>query len=867
MTTPLPALSGRAGGHRSRVAALLVVALAVLGLFAVHRLLGEVHPGEVRAAFAALHSWQVAAALAFTVISYLILTLYDVLALRIAGRPLPWRTAALASFIGTAISNNLGLALLTGGTARYRIYTGAGLSAAEVARVVATASITFWSGIVVMAAVALVVHPGALVFGSVVLPVLAQRLIGGSVLTATVALLVTLRRPGRALKTARWSLPLPTAPQALAQIAVAAADLAAASAALWVLLPDGHMLAFPALFLGYALAIVLALVSHVPGGIGVFEAVILAAVPGVAKPGLLAALIVYRAIYYLLPLVAAALLVAVREGARRRVPIARAMGTAQAVAGGVAPLLLSALAFAGGSVLLVSGALPAVASRIHLLKDIVPLPFIEASHIAASLVGTALLLLAPGLYRRLDGAFILTRALLVAGALFSLTKGFDFEEAALLTGIVLLLQWTRGAFYRHTALTRTAFSPGWLVATGLVVSLSLAIGLFAYKHVDYGTHLWWQFAWGNDASRFLRATFSIAVVLVGIMIVRLFRPAIAIQIDEQTVLPGGMEALAATDRTDAMLALTGDKRFLVATEGDAFVMYQIQGHSWIVMGDPVGPQPRWPELLWRLRERADAAQGRLLLYQCSAAALPIAIDLGLQLVKYGEEARVDLARFTLDGPDARALRYADRRAAREGATFEIVAAAALPIVMAEMRALSDEWVAAKGQAEKAFSVGRFDPVYLANFDFAVVRKGGHMVAFANIWSTANRNELSIDLMRHATAMPYGTMDFLFIQLMKWGQQQGYRWFNLGLAPLSGIEARRLARFWARAGAFLYRHGEALYGFEGLRAYKDKFSPVWEPRYIAGPDGVGLARALIDLQTLVGGRQGSAARRLPLNLAA
>ena len=105
-------------------------------------------------------------------------------------------------------------------------------------------------------------------------------------------------------------------------------------------------------------------------------------------------------------------------------------------------------------------------------------------------------------------------------------------------------------------------------------------------------------------------------------------------------------------------------------------------------------------------------------------------------------------------------------------------------------------------------------------------------------------------MRHADAMPYGAMDFLFIHLMQWGQAQGFRWFSLGLAPLSGLEARRLAPIWARAGSFLYRHGEAFYGFEGLRAYKDKFGPEWEPRYLAGPHGTAMARALLDLQALV-----------------
>ncbi|NWM98547.1 phosphatidylglycerol lysyltransferase domain-containing protein, partial [Escherichia coli] len=92
----------------------------------------------------------------------------------------------------------------------------------------------------------------------------------------------------------------------------------------------------------------------------------------------------------------------------------------------------------------------------------------------------------------------------------------------------------------------------------------------------------------------------------------------------------------------------------------------------------------------------------------------------------------------------------------------------------ELKTVSDAWLREKGHGEKAFSVGRFDPAYLARFDCALVRQQGRIVAFANIWATENREELSVDLMRHLAEMPYGTMDFLFVQLMQWGRDQGYR---------------------------------------------------------------------------------------------
>jgi len=841
--------------HRILLGILAALTVGILGLLALRHLLMEVRLQDVRAAWHLLPAGRIGAAVALTILSYLALTLYDVLALRIIGKPLPWRTAAIASFTSYTLSHNLGLSLVTGGSARYRIYTAAGLDGGDVARIVGIAGLAFWAGVFVLAAVALVAVPGALQIAHLTIPTGVQRGIGILMLGAIGALLFA-ARGGRTLTIAGRAVPLPDARQAMAQIGVAALDLAAASAALFVLVPHVGAAAYPAFFLGYALAIIIALISHVPGGIGVFETVMLAALPQVDRPALFAALIVYRLLYYMLPLLLGAFLLAAHEGWRFRHPVGRALGRAQSiatdVATGIAPLALSTLAFAGGLVLLVSGSLPAIAGRLRDLHGFVPLPFIEASHIAASLAGTGLLLLVPGLYRRLDGAFVATRALLLAGAVFSIAKGLDYEEAIVLLAITAALQWTRGAFYRRTRLTAEALTPGWIATIAVAVLLSLWIGFFSYKHVEYQDSLWWQFALKDNAARFLRASMAVSILLATAILWRLFgavTPPDPAPVELERILP----AIARSGRTEAMLALIGDKRFLLSDAGDAFLMYQVKGQSWIVMGDPVGPETAWPDLLWRIRDMADRAQGRLLLYQISRACLPLAIEMGLQLVKYGEEARVDLSSFQIEGPAMRSLRQPVRRAAREGARFAIVPAADVPAILPELRALSDSWLSSKGQREKAFSLGRFDADYLCRFDCAVVRHDDRIVAFANVWATANKAELSVDMMRHGETMPYGTMDFLFAELMLWGRAQGYGWFTLGLAPLSGLTTQRLAPIWSRIGALLYRHGEGLYGFEGLRAYKSKFCPVWEPRYIASGGGMTLARALVDLERLIARR--------------
>jgi phosphatidylglycerol lysyltransferase len=152
------------------------------------------------------------------------------------------------------------------------------------------------------------------------------------------------------------------------------------------------------------------------------------------------------------------------------------------------------------------------------------------------------------------------------------------------------------------------------------------------------------------------------------------------------------------------------------------------------------------------------------------------------------------------------------------------------------------------------SVSRWahSPEYVSNFPIALVRSEGSPSAFANLWPAGTKDELSIDLMRFGPDAPRGAMDYLFIEIMLWARAQGFRWFNLGMAPLAGLERHPLAPAWHRVGNFVFRHGEHFYNFEGLRHYKAKFDPVWEPRYLVAPGGVALPRILVDVSVLIAG---------------
>jgi phosphatidylglycerol lysyltransferase len=823
-----------------------IVVAAVL-----HHVLGTYHLHDVLAELRAIPARAVVGAALLTAGSYGMLTLYDWLGVQYIDKPVPYARTALTSFIAYAFGHNLSLAAFTGAAVRYRMYSSAGLTAVDVATIVSMCALTTAIGVSVLSGGALLVAlPGATALH---LGHLWSRLIGLALLGWVVAYVVWSSRAREPVLVGSWALRPPGARIALSQVVVAVVDLSLSSGVLYLLLPASASTDFVTFAGIYAVAVVGGIVSQVPGGLGVFEAILMLALPQVAAPQLLGALLAYRGIYYLAPLAVAAAALALQELSRQRPRLRRAGGLADTLLAPVAPQLIGVLVFVAGTILLISGATPALDARLGKLVEVVPLPLLEASHLAGSIVGVGLLILARALFRRVAAAYHLTFWLLVAGIVASLGKGLDVEEASYL-GLVLLVMWlARRAFHRPSTIMSQRFTPVWLASVAIIVVLTLWIGWLSSRHVPYSGDLWWTFALHGHAPRVLRASLAVLVVLAAFLAAQLLRPAPLEPHDPATVdLEHARRTIALADSSLANAALAGDKRLLFHPAGDAFLMYQVSGGSWVALGDPVGPEARDEELVWAYRELVDRRGARTVFYQVSGRSLPLYVDLGLSLLKLGEEARVPLADFSLEGSARADLRQSRRRAERDGATFEVVPPEAVPALLPRLRQISDAWLDDKATAEKGFSLGAFSERYLAEFPVAIVRAEGDVVAFANLWPTATREELSVDLMRFGPDAPRGTMDYLFIKLMLWGRGEGYRWFNLGMAPLSGLENRALAPLWHRMGSFLFRHGESFYNFEGLRRYKEKFDPVWEPRYLASPGGLHLPRVLLDVSTLISG---------------
>lgn len=826
-----------------------LVALVLAGV-ALHGALRDFHYRQVEAYVATIARRDLGVALALSFLGLLASSSLDLLALRHLGRKVPVRTALLSSFVSTSVSNCVSPALLTGGALRFRLFTALGLSAEDVGVLVLFGAGGFWLGFLALAA-------GVFLFSaqplppSLGLPLLSMRLAGAGFALAVLIYLVACTRGPRVLRWRGWEVRLPTLTLAVSQTLVSMVDWLLAAAALWMLAPDLRSVPFAAFLAVYLGAQAVGLASHVPAGLGVFEAIVVRTLaPHAPASEVLGALAAYRAVYYLAPLAVSLIGLGVVE-ARRTLPVLDDVRTEAARwLSPWVPSLLAVSTFVGGFILLVSGATPGVHTRLRIMAGTVPLSVIESAHFLASVVGASLLLLARGLQQRLDAAYVLTSILLGLGMACSLLKGLDYEEALLLLAILLAMVPARRHFYRRSSIFRERFSPEWVVAMALAVVGSVAIGLFAFRYVPYTPDLWSRFTLQGHAPRFLRASIGAAVVVTLGAFAWLLRPAPRRPPQASTQDLDAVQVIVSQQADPrGSLALLGDKALLFDDDRTAFLMYGVKGRSWVALGDPVGDEAKADGLCWDFRELVDREAGRIAFYDVGTASLPRYIEMGLTLLKLGDEARVPTSEFSLEGRNRKPLRQILNHAERKGATFGVLEPVQVHAAMSELRSVSDRWLEGKRTREKGFSLGFFDPGYLERGPVAVVQREGRIVAFANLWRGAAGGELSADLMRYTEEAPKSVMDYLFIQLMLWGQQQGFAWFNLGMAPLSGLTDHALAPVWNRVGTLLYRHGEDYYNFQGLRQFKQKYDPVWEPRYLACPGGLGVAGLLLDIAGL------------------
>ncbi|MCM2293545.1 bifunctional lysylphosphatidylglycerol flippase/synthetase MprF [Allorhizobium sp. BGMRC 0089] len=825
-----------------------LIIFAAVG-FAIYRLTEEVSYDDVVTAMSTTGYDQIGLAVLFTVLSFMTLVLYDWNALEFIGRKRPLGEVALTAFSAYAVGNAAGFGMLSGGAIRYRAYARAGLQPDEIGRVIAFVTLSFSLGLAVLTAISL------LPMSSEIAPLLDINVIWLRVLAIGIllgfAVLIAVGQR-RSLSFAGVTLRLADTPTLSRQFLVTVADIAFSASVVYSLLPETAAISWPAFFAIYAIAIGIGILSHVPAGIGVFETVIIAALgPTTNIDSVLASLVVYRLIYYVLPLVIAIFMVIVTEF--RYVSKSPALAGVGRTANRIAPPLLATLTFILGVMLIFSSVTPTPESRLEFLESVAPLSVVEGAHFFSSIIGLFLVIAARGLAQRLDGAWWAALIGACCAFVLSLLKSFAIFEASSLAVLILGLFACKRLFVRPASLLRQVLTTSWLMAIALICICACFILFFVYRDVDYSHSLWWEFEFSEDAPRSLRAMLGLTIFSTALAVFSMLRPAaLAVKPSSSEDVDKAVNIVKGSDLADGNLVRTGDKAVMFSPDGSAFLMYGKQGRSWIGFLDPIGPKKARDELVWQFVEAARLAGCRAVFYQASPALLPAIADAGMQAFKLGELASVDLARFDLKGGKWANLRQTATRAERDGLSHEIVGTEGVPAILEDLRAVSDAWLAQHKTREKGFSLGAFTDDYIVSQPVIVLRREGRIVAFANIMVTDTMAEASIDLMRFAPDAPKGSMDYLFVSLLTALRSEGHRHFNLGMAPLSGLSRREIAPVWDRIANTFYEHGERYYNFKGLRAFKAKFHPEWQPRYLAVSGGLNPVIALLDATLLIGG---------------
>jgi len=488
-------------------------------------------------------------------------------------------------------------------------------------------------------------------------------------------------------------------------------------------------------------------------------------------------------------------------------------------------------------------------ARFTLLAHHLPVPLLRGSWLTGVLAGAVQLFLAWSLSRRKWQAWRIVVVVLLFSAGAQLLRELHYGQAAFSLGLLLLLLVLKPQF--------TAASDPPSVRHGALVFLGAA--LFTYLYGLLGFYLLDRHFHQNfnllDASRQTLAFLawldtpalarpnllarwfldSLAVIEAGGLaygLVMVLQPVVY----RRTVLAAERERargiLERHGRSSlAHLTLLPDKTYFFSRSGQSFAAYTLVGNVAVALGDPVGPEEDIPRLISEFRDTCGENDWYPVFYQTLPDHLPGYHTAGFKSLKIGEEAVVELAGFSLAGSRRKSLRQSVGRMTRLGYTTELLEPPLGDDTLARLKEVSDQWLRLQTGGEKRFSLGWFDPSYLKPCPVMVVLDAtGRFQAFANLIPEYRRNEGTIDLMRRRSA-ENGLMDMLFIRLIEHFRERGYETFNLGLCPLAGVGDEPGAGLQERAARFFYQHFNRLYSFKGLRRFKEKFDPCWEPRYL------------------------------------
>lgn len=514
-------------------------------------------------------------------------------------------------------------------------------------------------------------------------------------------------------------------------------------------------------------------------------------------------------------------------------------------------MLLRILVFLSGIVLLVSALVPEIASRLKIASELLSFPIMQWSHQLSICIGILLITISIEIGMKVKRAYKMTLFLLISGAIFTFLKGFDYEEAIFLGLVFMLLYFSKDSFFRKS------LPFNWLSTVLNLFFVFIAVIIYArLKHLilmDFLSNFNISELLKNATLHSYRNGIIAYLSLIIFDIVwQVTKPRIESEKRFEKVDELKFKEFLEKNKGHYLthLVFLEDKNIFWAASNQVAIVYQKSHNIFVVLGDPIGNEKYFKDALSEFQDFIDEYGYKAAFYEVGESLLPMYHDYGYDFFKLGETAVVHLQEFELTGSKFRDFRNVMSRFQRDGYIFELYEL--FPDELYDdLKTISDEWLS--GRKEMGFSLGSFDKKYLSHSPVAVLKhvETNEIIAFATIMSSYDKNEsVSLDLMRFKKQSPNNTMTFLILNLILRYKEKGYKYFNIGMAPLSNVGRTQGAHFAEKLANSFTRYGSRFYSFKGLRSYKEKFYPDWEPRYLAYEDIRLLPSSLIEAAILI-----------------
>ncbi len=452
----------------------LIAAIFCLAVYLLYNKLHQYSLAEIRASIDMIHPLGIVLSLAFAVINYCILIGYDWLALKAIHKDLPLSNVSLVSIVGQAVSFNFG-ALLGGTSVRFRFYSAWGFSVHDILHLILILAVAFWIGALGLSGIVFIVAPPELPPQLMdCMPLHNVRLLGALLLGVAMIYMILCFVVRRPITIFGKVFVFPAPKIAVAQLFVSWVDLIAAAACMWVLLPSGVDVSFMQFLPGFLMAQVAVVMTHVPGGVGVFELVIIHMTNTPHEQMVFAAVLIFRLIYYILPLLVAATLLAgyeVRQGKFQQA------GRWLSV---LSPVITSYTTFLAGVILLVSSTLPGRPENVLMLTAWLPESCVGLGHMVAAVSGCMLLFVSYGLSQRQKQAFYYAVVFMVTGILGVLVKGMAWHAALAVFVMLIPLLCSHHRFYRKSWILGERIAVHWILTGLAVIVCNFCLGWAIY---------------------------------------------------------------------------------------------------------------------------------------------------------------------------------------------------------------------------------------------------------------------------------------------------------------------------------------------------------------------------------------------------